>query len=125
MSASARSLFVFAVYVALLGATLLVAPNALLALFAYPTTGEVWIRVLGMLMVLLAFYYVQAARKELTDLIRWSVYTRGSVILFLIAFVGLGFARPILILFGVVDLAGAIWTEAALRSARRASGSKT
>ena len=118
MSAGARSLFVFAIYVALLGATLLVAPNALLALFAYPTTGEVWIRVLGMLMVLLAFYYVQAARKELTGFFQWTVYTRGSVILFLIAFVVLGYARPILILFGVVDLAGALWTAATLRSSR-------
>jgi len=95
-------------------------PNVMLTLFAYPTTEEVWIRVVGMLLVLLAFYYIQAARRELTDFFQWTVYARASVILFLIAFVVLDLARPILILFGAVDLLAALWTEATLRSSREA-----
>jgi hypothetical protein len=119
MSNSAKSVFVFAIYLVLLGITLLVVPNVLLMLFAYPTTNEVWIRVVGMLLVLLAFYYIQAARRELSDFFQWTVYARGSVILFFIAFVVLGLARPILILIGAVDLLAALWTEAALRSSRK------
>jgi len=38
------------------------------------------------------------------------------VILFFSAFVFFGLARPVLILFGVVDLLAAIWTWLALRS---------
>ncbi len=119
MSNSAKSVFVFATYLVLLGTTLVVMPNVLLALFGLPSTEEVWIRIVGMLVILLAFYYSQAARRELADFFQWSVYARGSVIFFFIAFVALGLARPVIILFGAVDLLGALWTEAALRSSRR------
>ena len=95
MSNSAKSLFVFAIYLILLGITVLVAPNALLTLFAHPATNEVWIRVVGMLLVVLAFDYIQAARKELRKFFQWTVYARGSVIFFFIAFVVLGLAKPI------------------------------
>ena len=52
---------------------------------------------------------------ELTDFIRWTMYPRSTVILFFAAFVLLGLARPPLLLFGVVDLFGAIWTGLAMR----------
>jgi hypothetical protein len=116
MSKSALSVFVFGLYLALLGIVLLVVPNFLLGLFFLPPTTEVWIRISGMLLLFLGFYYTQAARKEMTDFFRWTIYVRATVILFFTAFVLLGLAEPSLILFGVVDLLGAIWTGAALRS---------
>jgi uncharacterized membrane protein len=116
MSKSARSVFVFGLYIAVLGIVLLVAPNFLLGMFGLPSTTEVWIRVVGLLLLYLGFYYTQAARKEMTDFFRWTVYTRSTVIVFFGAFVLLGFANPPLIMFGVVDLLGAIWTGLALRS---------
>lgn len=116
MSKGARSVFVFGVYLAVLGLVLLLVPNLLLALFFFPTTTEVWVRVVGMLVLFLGFYYTQAARKELTDFIRWTMYPRSTVILFFSLFVLLGFARPALILFGVVDLLGVLWTGLALRA---------
>jgi len=118
MSKGAKSLFVFGIYMVVLGITLLVVPNVLLTLFGLPATTEVWIRVVGMLVCLLAVYYIQAARNELTAFFRWTVYTRGSVIVFFIVFVVLGLVKPALILFGGVDLLGAIWTGLALRSSR-------
>jgi len=120
MSNSARSVFVFGLYLVVLGLVLLVVPNFLLGLFSFPSTSEVWIRVIGMLVLYLAFYDIQAARSEWTDYFRWTVYTRASAIAFFIAFVLLGFVSPILILFGIVDLLGAIWTGLALRSENRA-----
>jgi len=115
MSKGARSVFVFGLYLIVLGLVLLAVPNALLeASFLSPTT-EVWIRVVGMLILFLGFFYTQAARKELTDFIRWTMYPRSTVILFFAAFVLLGLARPPLLLFGVVDLFGAIWTGLAMR----------
>jgi hypothetical protein len=95
---------------------LLVAPNFLLGLFFLPHTAEVWIRVVGVLVLILSFYYTQAARKEMTDFLRWTVYARSAVIVFFAAFVLLGLAGLPLILFGAVDLLGAIWTGLALRS---------
>ena len=118
MSNSARSVFVFGLYLLVLSIVLLVGPNFLLGLFFLPPTTEVWIRISGMLVLFLGYYYIQAARHELTDFFRWTVHVRSTVIVFLAAFVLLGFASPTLILFGVVDLLGAIWTALALRSVK-------
>src|SRR5919112_710025 len=102
MSRAARSLFVFGVYLFVLGLTLLLAPNPLLRLFGAPTTSEVWIRVVGMLVLCLSFYYVQAARGELTSFIRWTVWTRAAVIVYFAAFVLWASAPKALLWFGLV-----------------------
>jgi Kef-type K+ transport system membrane component KefB len=118
MSDSARSVFVFGIYLVILGIVLLIAPNILLGLLGLPSTHEVWIRISGMLLLFLAFYYIQAARKELKPFIQWTVYIRSTIIFFFVAFVLLGFVSPVLILPGIVDLLGAIWTGLALRSSQ-------
>lgn len=116
MSRPARSVCVFAGYLVLLGFILVAAPNLLLTTFGIPPTNEVWIRVVGVLVVILGFYFAQAARKEITDFFRWTVPARSAVIVFFIAFVLLGWAKPVIILFGAIDLIGAIWTFMALHS---------
>jgi len=121
MSKSARSVFIFGLYLGLLGTFLLLAPNRLLEIFRLPATDEVWIRVVGMLLFLLGVYYILAARKEMTDFFQWTVYIRSMVIIFLITFVLLDFVKPILILIGVVDFLGAIWTGMALRTSKTVS----
>ena len=120
MSYSAKTVFVFGIYLVVLGITLIAAPNLLLAAFGFPATNEVWIRVVGMLVLILAFYYTQAARKALTVFFQWTVYARASVFVFFLALVVLGLTKAALILFGAVDLLGAIWTGLALRSSRTA-----
>ena len=116
MSNSARSVLVFGLYLIALGMVLLVIPNVLFGLFTLPDAADVWTRVSGMLVLFLGFYYIQAARKNLTDFFRWTVYVRTSVIVFFTIFVLLGFATAPLILFAVVDLLGGVWTGLALRS---------
>jgi hypothetical protein len=118
MSKAAVSVLVFGVYLTLMGATLIAVPNLLLGMFRLPATGEVWIRVVGMLVACLAFYYVQAARRGLTDFFRWTVFVRCFVFVSLAAFAALRFAQPPLALFGVFDLLGAAWTAWALRQPR-------
>jgi hypothetical protein len=110
MTAVARSLKVFAVYLALLGITLLFAPNALLGIFGLPATSEVWIRVVGMLVLFLAVYYWTAAGTDAVPFFRATVLCRLTVPVFFIAFVVGGWATWPLLLFGVVDAAGAAWT---------------
>jgi hypothetical protein len=121
MSNAAKSILFFGAYLLALGLILIVAPNPLLSLFDYPRTDEVWIRIVGMLLVGLGFFYVQAARAELTPFFRWSVFIRLPVMIVFAAFVLLGLATPVLILFGVVDLLAAIWTGVALRSSKTVS----
>ena len=116
MTRSAMSVFVFAMYLFALGLVLVVVPNLLLRAFGIAETDEVWIRVVGMLVLILGYYYSQAARMGLSQFFRLTVVARTAVLLFFIAIVLAGIAQPILILFGVIDFAAAMWTAAALRS---------
>ena len=116
MSRSGLSVFVFAIYLLVLGVVLIVIPNVLLRFFSMPETDEVWIRVVGMLVLILGFYYSHAARNDLRIFFGWTVIARTSVLLFFIAFVLADLASPVLILFGVVDFLAAMWTLFALRS---------
>lgn len=116
MSKSAFSLRVFSIYMFALGSVLVAAPNLLLSLFGVPETDEVWIRVVGVLVLIVGYLDFMASRNELLAFFRWSIAARLSVPAFFVTFVALGFAPPILILIGAIDTAGAIWTAACLRA---------
>lgn len=115
MSRAAKSLFVFGIYLCGLGLALLLVPNLMLRAFGVPPTQEVWIRINGMFVLCLSFYYVQTARNELTNFIRWTVWARIAVIFYFAAFVLLVSAPKALLLFGLIDLLAAIWTWLALK----------
>jgi hypothetical protein len=115
VSKAAISVLVFGIYLVLIGLGFLLAPNMVLGLFGFPSTTEPWIRVMAMLLLILAYYYIQAARNEMTGFFRFTVHGRAAVIVFFVAFVAFGLAQPMLIGFGVVDLLAAIWTALALR----------
>ncbi len=57
----------------------------------------------------------------MTELLLWTVHGRLAVPAFFVAFVLLGYTPPILILFGLIDAAAALWTAASLRSDSRAA----
>ena len=115
MSQAAKSLFFFGIYLSGLGLILLLIPNLILQVFGVPTTNEVWIRMNGMFMLGLSFFYLQAARNELTIFIRWTVWTRSAVIFYFAAFVFLVAAPKALLLLGLIDLLAATWTWIALK----------
>jgi hypothetical protein len=115
LSAPAKSLFVFGVYLLLLGALLVLAPNFLLGLFRMAATAEVWIRVVGMLVLVIGTLDVLASIAELRQYMGWSVGIRICVFVFLAVFALTGLGSMMLIGFGLVDLAGAAWTAWALR----------
>ena len=105
------------IYLGLSGLALIIAPNLLLGLLGLPPTQEVWIRVAGVLTLILGFYFIQAARGNVVEFIRWTVYARLAFMSFCVIFVLLSFVGPVLLLFGLLDLLGAVWTGLALRSA--------
>ena len=119
MRKSARSVFVFSIYLFALGAILVVAPGILIRLFKFPEPDYLWIRIVGMLVILLGFYYSHAALADLRAFFGWTVIARSAVLLFFITFVLVGLAPPVLVLFGLVDFAAALWTFFALRSEAR------
>ena len=116
MNAAGRSVFVFGIYQLVLGIVLVVVPNWLLGVLGLLGSTEVWIRVVGVLFLVVGFYDLQDGRKSLNDYYLWSIIARAVVFLFFVAFFLLGFMKPILIGFGAIDLAGAIWTLLALQT---------
>lgn len=93
MSKAAGSIVYFGVYILLTGLVLLIAPNILLTTFGLGSTNEVWIRVLGCVVAALGWIFVS-----------------------FLSLVLMGLAKPPLVLFGAVDLLGALWTWRALRT---------
>jgi hypothetical protein len=116
MSKSAFSLRVFSLYMLIVGVVLIADPNWLLALFGVPETHEVWIRIVGMLMLIIGFIDFMASGNEMQLFFRWSVYARLAVTIFLIGFVVLASAPPIILLFAAIEVGGAIWTGFCLRA---------
>ena len=115
MSQSAKSIFFFGIYVVVLGILLLFVPNALLGVVDVPPTNEVWIRLAGMLLLILGYFYVQAGRHNLVPFFKWTLVTRGIAFFFVLGFWLCGFISWIIIAFWLGDLAGTIWTWTALR----------
>ncbi|MDL2355567.1 MAG: hypothetical protein QFF03_09950 [Pseudomonadota bacterium] len=116
MSKSAFSAKVFAIYLFVVGAVLVVAPNFLLAIFRIPATSEVWIHVVGVTAFMIGVYAWVAAKHENRPFLEASVYTRFVVFVTFTTFAVIGLASPMIILFGAADLAGGIWTYFALKA---------
>lgn len=115
MKKSSTSLMFFGVYLIGMGLGLLLMPNMVLKIFGIPATDEVWPHVVGALALVLAYYYLSAARADLRIFAQWTVPARIGVFAAFTAFVFAGLVGPVMILLGSVDLLGALWTGWALR----------
>jgi hypothetical protein len=122
MSKAAFSSKVFAIYLFVIAPLLVFAPNAMLGLFGIAPTSEVWIRVVGVIAFNLGVYSWVAAKHDSTAFLAASVYTRCSVFVAFAIFGGLGLVSPMIILFGLVDLAGAVWTYLSLKADAQTAG---
>lgn len=116
MSKSAFSAKVFAIYLFIVGAIFIFIPNVLLSIFQIPPTTEVWIRVVGVTAFMIGVYAWVAAKHENRPFLEASVYTRFAVFVAFTTFAVTGLGSPMLILFGVADLLGGVWTHFALKA---------
>ncbi len=121
MTAAAKSVFYFGIYLYLVGLQLLFVPGFFLKTFGLGEVHDVWIRVVGLLALLLGFYYTQCARKNIAGFYALTIPTRVTVFAVFLIFVLLNLAPPVLAALGAVDLAGAVWTWTALKKGRQAA----
>ena len=120
MRSSAFTIKAFGVYILLTGLGLLLTPSLILGLFGFAPTTEIWIRVLGALAIVLGYYYWACGAAGATAFFRATVPGRIAFCALCVGLVAAAGAPLPLLLFGVVDLAGAGWTHLALR--REAGG---
>jgi hypothetical protein len=106
---------VFGIYLAIAGLLFIFIPNIILPLFGFPATTDVWIRVVGLLAVILSLYFLYSVRYADRHFFRASVFGRVVFCTGLITFAFLGLGSPMLIVFGLIDLSGATWTWLSLR----------
>ena len=115
MTRAARSVYAFGIYLLILGGVLVGAPNTLLALVRLPPTTEPWIHVLGVAVLGMGILHLASARAEQTAFFRATVGARLFAFASLLTLTLVNIAPPIVAAFGLADLAGAVWTFAALR----------
>jgi hypothetical protein len=115
MTPAAKSVYYFGFYLYLVGAMLTFIPNLFLSTIGIPETKEVWIRVIGVIIGLLGFYYNQSGAKNYSTFFPLTVPARIIVFTSFVVFVILKMASPVMIGIGAIDLAGAIWTFMALK----------
>jgi hypothetical protein len=115
MSRAAKTILAFGLYLASLGAALAIAPDAMLALFGQGPSHEPWLRLLGLVSLVLGSYYIGAARAELTPFFRMTLYGRAAGCVGFAATVGAGWAPRFVLLIAALDGAGALWTFRELR----------
>ncbi|NTW68964.1 MAG: hypothetical protein HGB23_03855 [Chlorobiaceae bacterium] len=115
MNKTVLSLKLFGLYMNLLGTALVLVPNLLLSFFRIAPTHEVWVRVAGVLVFNLGIYYWFSSKNPTKSFIQASIIARFFVLAAFIAFILIGFATPVFLLFGAVDAAGALWTWIAVR----------
>lgn len=116
MSKVAFTLKVFGIYLLGLGLGLTLVPNLMLSLFGIAPTSEVWIRVAGVLLFNIGIYYWYAAQYDARAFFMASVFTRTLILVAFATFALLRLVSPVLILFGLVDFLGGMWTLLALRA---------
>jgi len=115
MSKSARSVFIYGIYLALNGLMLLIIPNILLNSLGIEPTNEVWIRLSGILLMAISVYYILGAKYELIVIMQATAFIRFTIIFFFTAFVLLKMVSPSIIIISIIDFLGGGWTFLMLR----------
>jgi hypothetical protein len=121
MSPAAKSLFVFGIYAVAAGAGLLLMPGLVLGTLGFPPAQDGWVRVVGVLAIVVGAYHIVGARNELLPYIRATVWGRIGFAVLLGSLVLTSVMPMSLLLFAAIDLAAAIWTAIALRRAPSAA----
>ena len=119
---SKLSMQAFGVYLILVaGLGLIFVPHFMLGMFGLSAGDDAWVRMVGMLASIIGAYYLVAATTGAQEIIRWSIPLRVYAASFMV-FLFISGTLPVgILLFAATDLAGAMWTWAALKSEMQSS----
>ena len=115
MTPAARSMQIFGLYMLFEGLILVTVPQLLLSLLALPQTSDVWVRVAGIALMVLAYYYLMTARTNLQAFFPLTVPTRIFQFVMFLVFVTLGLVKWTVLMPAAVEMASGVWTAWTLR----------
>lgn len=109
------SMYAQLVYMIGMGLPFLLAPNFMLPMLGLERTDEIWIRILGMLVMAISLYYFYAIQEGNTAFARVSV--RGRL-LFCVGLTALAliYHQYIFVFFAILEAGLAVWTQRTLPS---------
>lgn len=110
-----KTVLYWSYYVFAIGVLLSLAPGFTFDLVGMDLEGEIWVRVIGVLVLLLATYYYAAAISNARTVVVASLLGRIFAALALVVLWLTGGPWQ-LSLFALVDVSGAVWTWSALQS---------
>lgn len=111
---STWSVWCWGVYLLITGLALLVFPLFLLGLMNFTPSADVWVRMTGLLSVVLGFYYIQVARYQITIFFRWKITGHLIGVALMLSFYFMQWAPSALLMTAATDLIAATWTFIAL-----------
>lgn len=112
---AARSMLWFSLYILAAGVPMVLAPGLILDVMGFPPEGTDWIRFLGVVVLIVGYYYFNLARSGVIAFFCWSVQMRLAIVpAFAVLILGFDM-KPVYMLFVVPDFLGALWTWALLR----------
>jgi hypothetical protein len=116
MASAAFTIKAFGIYVVVIGIGLVLAPNLMLGPLGVAETREFWPRQLGALAVVVGYYYLASAAANARAFFVATVKGRFAFFAMGIGLILLANAPWQVLLFGLVDVAGAVWTHLALKA---------
>ena len=123
MTRTSKSILYFSFYMEAVGILMIVFPQLVLRILNINTDAGVVVRFLGMVDFFMGYYYLRAgmSREKFKAFYQLTIHTRFSALVLLVVFVIVWSANPIVVLFGVIDAAGAVWTIVSMTLDKRAS----
>ena len=100
MKQSSVSMLVFAVYMSALCVAFLFFPVPFVRFFGFATPDQLWIRIFGVVLGILGFYYVMAVREEAFRFYYWTFLGRLALLPPFLVFALVGIAPSVLVAFG-------------------------
>lgn len=104
------SMKVFGIYLCGLGLTLALIPNVVLPIVGFSPVDDSWIRIMGFSFFHISWIYYLAIKEQWISFYNLTALARLTIFGFMIILVIANNAPWQLIIFGIIDLAGALWT---------------
>ncbi len=116
MTRAQLSMYVWTLHLSIAGVVLLCTPSDWFTWVGLKDPGNtMWVRLSGMLMGIMGYYFYAAARHNNLEFMRWGIQARMAPIFFLTTFVALQLEQPWIVAFGLLDIVTGLWTAWALK----------
>ena len=115
MNPACKTIFLFGFYPLVAGLSMIIAPALPLQILGWPIEGLDWIRMLGVVTMIVGYYYLQLGRNDVLAFCRFSAQARIVIPFVFLALVLMFDMNPLYIALTAVDFLGGMWTASALK----------